>query len=136
MQKRAFNSSRRPARAKGWLTTPALEAPQAPYWCDLCQLGDAMYQPFVDALKARFSHRAADIELRACMRAGHGLAELDAMHAATGARVDTGLRVMGNPVWRYQGSGVCVCEALPGDRVMLIYEPGEGENNRRAGAGR
>jgi hypothetical protein len=34
------------------------------------------------------------------------------------------LRVMGNPVWRYQASGVCVCEAVVGDRIVLIYEPG------------
>jgi hypothetical protein len=124
MQKRISPISRRQARARrpGWLLR---SAPREPYWCDLCQLGDAMFQPFVEALKARFSHRAADIDLRACIRAGQRLTDLDAVHAALGARADTGLRVMGNPVWRYQGSGVCVCEAVAGERIVLIYEPRE-----------
>jgi hypothetical protein len=105
---------------RGWLSRTAA---CTPYWCDVCQLGDAMYQPFVAALQARFAHRAADIEARACVRTGKTLAELDAA-AGTDARADTGLRVMGKPVWRYQASGVCVCEAVVGDRIVLIYEPG------------
>ncbi len=81
-----------------------------------------MFQPFVAALQARFAHRAADIEARACVRTGKTLAELD--QASADSRADTGLRVMGKPVWRYQASGVCVCEAVEGDRIVLIYEPG------------
>jgi len=80
-----------------------------------------MYPPFVAALQARFAHRAADIEARTCVRTDKTLAELD---AEAGARADTGLRVMGHPVWRYQASGMCVCEALLGDHIVLIYEPG------------
>ncbi|WP_154876510.1 hypothetical protein [Burkholderia pseudomallei] len=38
-------------------------------------------------------------------------------------RVDTGLRVFGNPVWRLQRSGAFVCEVVPGESVLLIYEP-------------
>ncbi|CAE6847162.1 hypothetical protein R75461_07299 [Paraburkholderia nemoris] len=131
MDKRVFVPVRRPVRnrSKGWLTRAVS---RAPYWCDLCQLGDAMYAPFVEALKARFSHQAADIEARACLRAGLGLAELDAAYASTGERADTGLRVMGNTVWRYQCSGVCVCEPVAGERIVLIYEPVEATCSRCA----
>ncbi|MGF6766175.1 hypothetical protein P3T24_006521 [Paraburkholderia sp. GAS33] len=134
MQKRPSYTSRRPVRLRrpGWLVRGA---PREPYWCDLCQLGDAMFQPFIEALKARFSHRAADIDLRACIRTGQRLIDLDAVQAldaASGARADTGLRVMGNPVWRYQGSGVCVCEAVAGERIVLIYEPREAVSRHSA----
>jgi hypothetical protein len=93
-------------------------------WCDACQLGDAMFTAFVEALKARFAHCAADIDARARVQFGKTLAALDAGHGALDVRADTGLRVMGTPIWRYQGSGVCVCEALAGDHVILTYEPG------------
>jgi hypothetical protein len=106
----------------GWLLRPATS--RMPYWCDVCQIGDAMFVPFVEALKARFAHRAADIEARACLRTGLPLIALDLQHGGADTRVDTGLRVFGNPVWRYQASGICVCETLAGDHIVLIYEPG------------
>ncbi|WP_154234161.1 hypothetical protein [Burkholderia pseudomallei] len=43
-------------------------------------------------------------------------------------RVDTGLRVFGNPVWRLQRSGAFVCEVVPGESVLLIYEPEKRES--------
>ena len=92
-------------------------------WCDACQLGDAMFVPFVEALKARFAHRSSDIDARTCLRLGKTLAALDTQHGPSDPRLDTGLRVMSHPIWRYQGSGVCVCEALAGDHVILIYKP-------------
>lgn len=100
---------------QGWLR----ERTQGRYWCDLCQIGDAMFDSFCEALKSRTRHCMEEIEARTRVKGGVRLLAF----GAGDRRVDTGLRVFGNPVWRLQRSGAFVCEVVPGESVLLIYEP-------------
>ncbi|MDN7465798.1 hypothetical protein [Burkholderia gladioli] len=90
-------------------------------WSDLTQLSDAMFTPFVEAVTSRLPERGRDIELRARVAPNQRLATF----GSAAQLEDTGLRVLGRPVWRTRASGTYLCEAVPGEDFLLLYQPNE-----------
>ncbi|WP_323123161.1 hypothetical protein [Burkholderia alba] len=108
----------------GWLRVPLTGgSATGRYWCDICQISDAMFEPFVEAIASRLAGRQQHVAEHARVLTGQPLAGL-------GSTVrDTGLRVLGQPVWRVQETGAYVCEAVPGEGFLLTYQPHDYEEN-------
>lgn len=100
----------------GWLRQ---HASRRAHWIDVCQLADAMTDPFVAALAARLPHLAADIEARVSISLGATFT----MFRGEADVIDTSLRVLGQPVWRLSTTGAFVCEAAKSEPVLLVYTP-------------
>jgi len=88
-------------------------------WVDVCQLADAMTDPFVAALASRLPHLATDIEARVSISLGATFTRFRGEAHA----LDTSLRVLDQPVWRLSTTGAFVCEAAKGEPVLLVYTP-------------
>ncbi|EKS9798971.1 hypothetical protein QDD76_004964 [Burkholderia cepacia] len=111
----AIAAARSPRVLPGWLR---LHPARRKGWFDAYRLADAMVDPFVDALRARWPH-LADIEARTSVVAGSRLG----VHALGERHLDTGLRVLGQPVKRVPRTGTFLCEARPGHNVFVAYTP-------------
>jgi hypothetical protein len=74
-------------------------------------------RPFVDAMCTLYPNKADHIEASAHEYSGPTLEELDVY----GERVDTGLRVNDQPVWRYLRNEVHVCEVEPRGHIMFRW---------------
>ncbi|QRR11812.1 hypothetical protein FPJ27_37035 (plasmid) [Burkholderia sp. MS455] len=102
--------------APGWLRQHSSRRAR---WVDVCQLADAMTDPFVAALASRLPHLSSDIEARVSISLGATFA----MFRGEADALDTSLRVLDQPVWRLSTTGAFVCEAAKGEPVLLVYTP-------------
>jgi hypothetical protein len=73
--------------------------------------------PFVDGLISLYPNDAALIRANAAEDTGPRLEDYDAY----GRRVDTGLRVRGQVVWRYVKNGKHVCMIQPGGHHAFTW---------------
>jgi len=74
-------------------------------------------QPFVDALCRLYPEKVENIRATAHENSGPTLADL----GVYGERIDTGLRVYDQPVWRYTCNEVHVCEVEPGGHTLFRW---------------
>ncbi|MEX3917948.1 hypothetical protein AB4Y43_17150 [Paraburkholderia sp. BR10872] len=79
--------------------------------------GDFSLTPFIDALIGLYPDREACIRRMASEDTGPALADYDVY----GARMDTGARVNGFPVWRYLRNDVHVCETAAGGITLYRW---------------
>jgi hypothetical protein len=109
---------RRRARFVGVLRT----APSR-RWCDICQISDAMFEPFVEAVASRLPERAPDVVDHTVVACNASLSA----YCTNRTPLDTGLRVLGRPVLKLQETGAYVCEAVADESFLLVYQPNRNE---------
>ncbi|CAG9264326.1 hypothetical protein BDI4_830035 [Burkholderia diffusa] len=117
---------RRRARFVGWLRTAVLNEAVASRrrWLDIGQISDAMFMPFVEAVASRLPSGAPDVESHTHVAPNTRLGA----YCTGRTTLDTGLRVLGRPILKLQETGAFVCEALPDEGFLLIYQPNRNED--------
>ncbi|KVL25470.1 hypothetical protein WS97_00700 [Burkholderia territorii] len=93
-------------------------------WLDIGQISDAMFMPFVEAVASRLPSGAPDIESHTHVAPNTTLGA----YCTGRTTLDTGLRVLGRPILKLQETGAFVCEALPDEGFLLIYQPNRNED--------
>lgn len=78
---------------------------------------NAFIAPFVEALAGRYPQHADHIRANSFEDSGPQLEDFDAY----GERVDTGLRVRGEAIWRYPANGKHVCMIRPGGHYSFTW---------------
>lgn len=116
---RAAGQRRRRTRFLRCLRTVTEAGPSRRRWLDICQISDAMFAPFVEAVGSRLPRRALEVESLTHVAPNATLCT----YCIGLTPLDTGLRVFGRPVLRLRETGAYVCEAMPGEGFLLIYQP-------------